>query len=160
MRPLLRELGNATWRARVDWLRQRVHASNHSIACLCDTPGGTFNESLPSVEPFPARALIVPLRGAIAVDVQGPTGSAGGYTTHTLKPPLWRDRWSAAAAGDAGGGVPMSMTPRAAPVRVPFGRAHAVRTLGATDGGDGEASLWCYVFGSEPVGGGWPEPVQ
>ena len=73
MRPLLYEFGNSTWRRRMAWLRARVAPTGHSVAFFADVAGGVFNESFPAVEPFPARALLVPLHGTIALDAPLPT---------------------------------------------------------------------------------------
>ena len=87
-------------------------------------------------------------------------GGDGGITddgtvirTSVLKPPRWSggDDHLLRVLFRAGTPPPIEMTPRSPPVRVPFGRPHAVRTIGKG------RSLFCYAFGAEPVGG-WPEP--
>ena len=78
-----------------------------------------------------ARALLVPLHGTIALDAPLPSsshGARGMATLATLESPRWQDE---------------AMQPRSAPVEVPFGRPHAVRTLS-------ERSCWAYVFGESP----------
>ena len=135
VRPVIEEYGNATWRARVGSLRARLRASNHTLACLADVAGGTFYESFPKVDPFPARALVVLLHGRIAVDVaEAVEAEAEAVTTHALEPPTWSDATA----------MQVTMTPRSAPVAVPFGRRHAVRTIL----GPSRSALWCYVFGT------------
>ena len=134
VRPLLAEFGNSTWRSRINWLRTRLRATNHTIACLADVPGGSFYESFPVVDPFPARALVVPLQGQVAVDVIGEQEStAEVLQTQSLEPPHWSEPMA----------THVTMAPRSAPAGVPFGRRHRVRSL--------DRSLWCYVFGVEPT---------
>jgi hypothetical protein len=137
IRPLLGEFGNATWRRRYAWLRARLSLSNHSAAFFADESGGVFNETFPSLAPFPARALVLVLGGTIAVDVADDARD-DVLTTRVLEPPHWHD-----------GDEPM-LTPASAPAEVPFGRRHAVRTLGSA------RSCFAYVFGAAPVGGWAP----
>ena len=59
---------------------------------------------------------------------------AEAVTTHALEPPTWSDATA----------MQVTMTPRSAPVAVPFGRRHAVRTIL----GPSRSALWCYVFGT------------
>ena len=127
--PVLAEYGEAKWRARFAWLRARLEASGHRAAFFADAAGGVFNESFPAIEPFPARALLVPLDGKVALDAHG--------ATRRLGPPRWEH-------GE--GGAVEALVPAAAPQRVPFGAAHAVRALGPK----GATACWAYVFGVDP----------
>ena len=125
VRPLLYEYGARPWRARMRWLRQRL--ANHTVAFFADAAGGSFEETFPAVGGFPARALLVPLDGRLHVRTL--------RATHELGPPEW---------GEDAFGEP-ELRPRAAPVSIPFGAAHRVRTVG-----DG-SSCWAYVFGERPA---------
>ena len=151
--PLLHEYGNSTWRRRMQWMRTRLAPSGHAAAFFADVAGGVFNETFPAAHPFPARALIVPLHGLIAVDIYSTSGGGGGggssgsrgrkqppstVFTSLLTPPNWDDSKEHEL-----------MEPSSAPLEVPFGRAHAVRTLDGA-GGSGTSACWAYVFGTTP----------
>ena len=124
VRPLLREFGTAEWRRRMAWLRARLADANYTVAFFADSPGGVFNESFPAMAPFPARVVLVPLQGRLAVDM--------AERTVELMPPTW-----SVDSQDA-----LDFAPVSAPVGVPLGKSHAVRTL------DGTNSCWAYVFGA------------
>jgi hypothetical protein len=157
--------------------------SGHHVAFFADEPGGVFNESFPAVHPFPARALLVPLQGRLAVDVyegtsaSGPKGRSGGAddavateptsttkpprrarkegrrmaVTTVLSPPVWHDHLDVQQQLQHGEENQQEeeqeerMVATSAPVDVPFGGAHAVRTL------DGGTACWAYVFGERPA---------
>ena len=154
--PLLYEFGNTTWRRRIAWLRASVARAGATVAVFADVVGGVFNETFPAVHPFPARALLVPLHGRIALDVAAHgRGPAAAVTVAVLDPPRWRHHGVAGGGGGGGGEVGVAeegsqplaegpalplMEPMSAPVEVPFGAPHAVRTLD-------DRACWAYVFG-------------
>lgn len=129
--PLLHEYGDSRWRARLRWLRRRLEregeGGRNELALFADRPGGVFEEELPAVGGFPARALLVPLDGRLRVVT--PAGA------RELAPPEWDD-------GDGrGGGEPVAFRPRAAPVAIPFGAKHRVESVGD------RTTCWAYVYG-------------
>ena len=153
VRPLLHEFGNTTWRRRFAWLHARLARSAHQVAFFADAPNGVFRQAFPAVHSFPARALIVPLHGRIEVSLWGRSGNSdsergrvyadsegsassqhGPPRSFQMEPPVW--------VSNRDGDPEMRAT--SAPVEVPFGQAHTVRTLG------GGPSCWCYVFGVQP----------
>lgn len=147
----------------MSYRRSKLAPSGHQIAFFADTPGGVFNESFPSVHPFPARALLVPLQGQLAIDVYGdgksihaepraatgavrnsdgsPWGGGKAVTTRTVLTtlvdgPVWDDHHADADE---------RMVPRSEPLEIPFGQPHAVRTVGD------HSACWAYVFGERPA---------
>jgi len=122
--PVIRDFGNVTWRRRMRALGAALRSSGHVVAFFADVPDGApFTESYPSIDAFPARALVLPLSGRLRVTT--PSGAA------EPEPPSW---------GVDASGTP-AIEPRAPPVRVPFGAPHSVATLGPGP------ALWAYVFG-------------
>ena len=126
--PLLHEYGDRRWRARLRWLRRRLEGEggHNELALFADRPGGVFEEELPAIGGFPARALLVPLDGRLRVVT--PSGA------RELAPPEWDD-------GNGGNGEPVALRPRAAPVAIPFGAKHRVESVGD------RTTCWAYVYG-------------
>ena len=127
--PLLRVYGNSVWRARVRWLRRRLQQVNHSVAFFADTAGGSFDETFPRIDPFPAQALLLPLDGHVILETRD--AHTGQPRSVAAIPP----RWELDAFGQP------RLLAQQAPLPVPFGAPHAVRTQGAGP------ACWAYVFG-------------